>query len=343
MSSLGPAYLIHGDDHGAVAERRVRLRALAEADGAETTIESLEGPDASPAGVRAALSALQLGVARRVIVVDGVERWKEADVSEQLAPALAALPPDTTLALFAREDARTKAPPALHRAVKNAGGQVAREATMRTSELPKWVSAQGRRLGLALDPAAARALVAQVGESRQRLMRELEKLALEAHASAEAVGEERRVSAEEIELRVARSAQLQVYALADALVEGTLPRAILSYVRLRAQGERVSGLLYLMASRLRQALSAASRLERGEPASAIKRSLRMPSWAAERLLADAGKTGPERLRRALGVVADLELHTRGGPVVRSAGGSASALEEDTLALRAIETIARQGA
>jgi DNA polymerase-3 subunit delta len=343
MSSLGPAYLIHGDDHGAVAERRLRLRALAEAGGAETTIEALQGSDATPAGVCATLSALRLGVARRVIVVDGVERWKDAEVKEQLAPALAELPPDTTLALFAREDARTKAPPALHRAVKDAGGQVAREATLRTSELPKWVSAQGRRLGLALDPDAGRALVTQVGESRQRLTRELEKLALEADASVDRSGEQRRVSAEQIELRIARSAQLQAYALADALVEGTLPRAILSYVRLRAQGERVSGLLYLMASRLRQALSAASRLERGEPASAIKRSLRMPSRAAERLLADAGTTGSARLQDALGVLADLELHTRGGPIVRSAGAAASALEEDTLALRAIDTIARRDA
>ena len=31
MAELKPAYLIHGDDHGAVAERRAGLRALAEA------------------------------------------------------------------------------------------------------------------------------------------------------------------------------------------------------------------------------------------------------------------------------------------------------------------------
>ncbi|MEA2141120.1 MAG: hypothetical protein QOC91_1219, partial [Solirubrobacteraceae bacterium] len=30
MAELKPAYLIHGDDHGAVAERRAGLRALAE-------------------------------------------------------------------------------------------------------------------------------------------------------------------------------------------------------------------------------------------------------------------------------------------------------------------------
>ncbi len=46
-------------------------------------------------------------------------------------------------------------------------------------ELPKWVRAQATGIGLALDTEAAKALVAQVGERQQRLLRELEKLALE--------------------------------------------------------------------------------------------------------------------------------------------------------------------
>ncbi len=38
-------------------------------------------------------------------------------------------------------------------------------------------------MGLSLDAAAAKALVAQVGERQQRLLRELEKLALEGDPS----------------------------------------------------------------------------------------------------------------------------------------------------------------
>jgi DNA polymerase III delta subunit len=33
MPSLKPAYLIHGDDHGAIGERRARLKALGECAG----------------------------------------------------------------------------------------------------------------------------------------------------------------------------------------------------------------------------------------------------------------------------------------------------------------------
>jgi DNA polymerase-3 subunit delta len=338
MAELGPVYLIHGDDHGAVAERRARLRAVAEASGAATDIEVLQGAGATPAAVADALGAPTLALGRRVIIVDGVERWKEADVNTHLVGALAQMPAETTLALFACEDTRVKAPPALHRAVTLAGGNVAREATLSAPRLAQWVSTQARRQQLDLDTEAARALVEQVGERRQRLARELEKLALELADSADGPGV-RAVSADEIHQRAAHSAEFEVFVLADALISGGRAQAVRSYVRLRGQGERLPGLLALMASRLRQALSVTMRLQAGEPAASVRRTLRMPNAAAERLIADARDGSPERLQHALAVLADLELHTRGGPMVHSLRPAAAASDEDTQALRAIEAIA----
>ena len=91
---------------------------------------------------------------------------------------MATMPPDTTIAFFAREEGRAKAPAALHRAVKAAKGQIVAEATIKPWELAGWVREQATRLGLSLDAFAAKTLVAQVGERQQRLLRELEKLAL---------------------------------------------------------------------------------------------------------------------------------------------------------------------
>ena len=218
MAELKPAYLIHGDDHGAVAERRAGLRGLAEREGGPDSVEALEGEAGTPEGVAGALAAMTLMVGRRVILVDGVERWKQAEVEQALVPALAAMPPDTTVALFAREEGRAKAPAALHTAVKQAGGQVVAQATVKPWELPKWVRAQAARMGvIELDMAAANALVGQVGERQQRLLRELEKLALELDGEDAAP---RRVGAEDIEARAAHSAQYRAYTLADALVAG---------------------------------------------------------------------------------------------------------------------------
>ena len=333
MAELKPAYLIHGDDHGAVGERRAGLNKLAEADGGA---EVLDGDQASPEGAAAALATMTLAVGRRVIIVEDAERWREKDVEAQLAPALAAMPADTTIALFAREDARAKAPKALHDAVKKAGGQVVAQMTVKPWELPKWVREQAPRLGLSLDAAAAKALVAQVGERQQRLLRELEKLALEGEQAAG--GAPRAVSTEEIEARAAHSAEWRAYALGDALVAADGALATATYLRLREQGERVAGLTYLLASRLRDALAVAEQLAAGRSAAEIKKGLRMPPKAAERLIKDVSRSDPARMRGALGELARLELDTRGGAVLTRDRDALAEMDEDTLVQRAIEAI-----
>jgi DNA polymerase III subunit delta len=340
MSELKPAYLIHGDDHGTIAERRAGLRALAETlpDGT-ASIEVLEGDAATPAGVARALAAMTLGFGRRVMIAEGVERWRSGDVEKELAPALRSIPPGTTVAFFAREEGRTTAPANLAEAVKHAGGQVVAQMAVKPWELAKWVSAQAGRLGLALDRVAAQTLIKVVGERQQRLLRELEKLSLEAGAAGG--GDSRKpvpVTAEQVEERAAHSAQWRAYALADALVAGDERLATASLLGLREQGERLSGLTYLMASRLRDALAISLRLQAGESAAQIKRSLRMPARAAERLIADVAKSDPDRLRRALCALADLELDSRGGAPIASSRSAFAALPEDTLALRTIETV-----
>jgi DNA polymerase III subunit delta len=353
MPELKPAYLIHGDDHGAVAERRAGLRALAEGGlGGSASVELLEGDAATPGGVAAALAAMTLAIGRRVIMVEGVERWRQADVEKDLVAAIKQMPPDTTLALFAREEARAKAPAALHDAVKRAGGQVVAQMTVKPWELAKWAREQGARLGLSLDAAAAKTLVAQVGERQQRLLRELEKLALEgapatagaaadadANVSGGGAAEQRQIGVEEIERRAAHSTEWRAYGLADALVGGDGGEATLSYLRLRQQGERLSGLTYLMAQRLRDAVAVAARLQAGESVAEVKRGLRMPARAAERFVSDVANSDIERLRSALAALADLELDTRGGAPLTGSRTALTGLGEDTLALRAIEAIA----
>jgi DNA polymerase-3 subunit delta len=352
VPDLKPAYLIHGDDHGAIAERRAGLRGRAEGgEGGGASVELLEGEAATPAGVAGALAAMTLAIGRRVIMVEGVERWRQADVEQQLAAALEHMPPDTTLALFAREEARAKAPAALHDLVKRAGGQVVAQMTVRPWELAKWAREQAARLGLSLDGAAAKALVAQVGERQQRLLRELEKLALEGGspgadaseaqaADASSAAAPQRVSVQDIERRAAHSSEWRAYGLADALVGGDVREATLSYLRLRQQGERLSGLTYLMAQRLRDALAIALRLHAGESVAEIKRGLRMPARAAERFVADVARTDPDRLRTALAALADLELDSRGGAPLAGSRTALAGLDEDTLALRAIDAVTR---
>ncbi len=323
MPTFKAVYLIHGDDHGRIAERRARLRELAESISGAEGLELFEGEAATPDAVAMALSAMTLALGRRFIVVDGVERWKEKDL-DALESALGSIAPETTVAFFAREDSRAKAPERLHAAVKSADGDINAENSVKPWELPKWVIARGKELGVELEPDAARALIAHVGERQQRLLRELEKLAL---GAVEGVP----IDAAAVEELTAPSAERKAWAVADALVAGDSPAAVRAYLGLRAQGERVPGLLYWISQRVRQAHDVASALDAGEPPAQVKRRLRMPSRAADRLIADARRTGADRLREATCEIADLELASRGG----ATGGAG----EDTAAM---VTIARFG-
>ncbi|MGH2908602.1 MAG: hypothetical protein ACRDK8_04820, partial [Solirubrobacteraceae bacterium] len=156
MPTFKPAYLIHGDDHGRIAERRATLRGLAESISGAEGVELLEGENATPDRTAATLSAMTLAVTRRFIVVDGVERWKDSEM-DALEAALGAIAPETTIAFFAREESRAAAPDRLHRAVKAADGDISAEATVKPWELPRWATAQAAALGVELTSDGARA------------------------------------------------------------------------------------------------------------------------------------------------------------------------------------------
>jgi DNA polymerase-3 subunit delta len=237
-------------------------------------------------------------------------------------PVLKDLPPDLTVAFFAREDGKAKAPKPLVDAIQKAGGDLAAEMTLKARELPKWVQQNAKRLQLDVDLSAAQLLVARVGERQQRLLRELEKLALE-HGPGASIG------VDEVEEETASSSERQVWSLVDAFMARDRKAATRTFIELRGQGESLARLVPLIARRLRDVLAIAERLELGESPGQIKGSMRMGSWQADKRMAEARQSDVDTLRRALEALADLELATRGGEV----------LEEDTLALRTIDAIA----
>ena len=322
MPAFKPAYLIHGDDHGRISERRAALRAVAESQSGCNGVELFEGDTSAPDVVAGALAAMTFAIGRRFLIVDGVERWKDADIETHLLSALAGIAEETTIAFFAREEGRFKVSPKLVKAVEKAGGSVAAEGMMKAKELPKWLQGEASKLAIALDRPAAQALVAHVGERQQRLLRELEKLALE-------YGEGARIGAEEIEQAAAHSAEHQVWGLVDTFVAGDGPAATRAYLELAAQGESVTRLVGLLARRVREVLAIAQRLEAGENPQQIKAGMRGSPWALDRRIAEARRSDVGRLSRTIEVLADLELASHG----------ATELSDPTEAIRALARIA----
>jgi DNA polymerase-3 subunit delta len=318
VPSFRAAYLIHGDDHGRIAERRARLRAMAEAASGVGGVELFEGDACTPEAIVMALSSLTFAVGRRFVIADGVERWKDAEVTDTVAPAMAAMGEDTTVAFFAREDGRMKAPAKLVDAVKKAGGDISAETALKAKDLPRWLVTEASKLGITLDGAAAQALIGHVGERQQRLLRELEKLALEHGAGA-------KIGVTEVDAVAADSAERQVWGFVDAIVVRDRTTATRRFLELRAQGESMPRLIPSMARRLREVLGIADRLQEGESAAQVKATTRGNPWAIGQRIKEAQRADPDALRAALVLLADLELDTRGS----------SELDDDTSGLRAI--------
>jgi DNA polymerase-3 subunit delta len=131
--------------------------------------------------------------------------------------------------------------------------------------------------------------------------------------------------------------------LADALVSGDVKASVSTYLSLDSQGERLPSLSYQIASRLREALAVALRLQNGEPPKEIARSLRMPARAAERFVADVRKADAERLSGGLARLSDVEVDLRGGAQVSVGRRPEASLSEQTVAVLTIQAIAGEGA
>lgn len=322
MAAFKPAYLVHGDNHGRIAQRRARLREVAEGESGAEGVEVLEGDAATPETVAAALCAMTLTLGRRFVIVDGAERWKAKEVGP-VVDALAALDGSTTtVAFFAREEGRSAAPAELAKAVERAGGDVISEAAVKAWDLPKWVRGRAEALGLSIGPGAAKALVAQVGERQERLARELETLALEFGTGAT-------VTEEHVEAIAARSAERRSWDVADAMAAGNRAAAAALFVALRGQGERTGGLLAAAIGRARHVHEIAVALDAGESPKRIERRFaeerRVNAYRFKHLLAAARRIGPVDARALVERLADAERDTHGG----------GSLADDTTALRAI--------
>ena len=142
MPAFRAAYLIHGDDHGRIAERRANLRTMAETAAGTAGVEVYENEACTPENIIGALTAMTFAMGRRFVIADGVERWKESDVDPVAAALTSADPETVTVAFFAREEGRSKAPAKLHEAVTQAGCGTSRSNLYQYASPPAMTSSR---------------------------------------------------------------------------------------------------------------------------------------------------------------------------------------------------------
>jgi DNA polymerase III subunit delta len=165
---LKPAYLIAGSDRPKVDRTLGRLRSRFDADATEL----LDAAQTSGDDAVASCNVMGLfGAGERLVVVDGVEAWKAADVKAVTA-YLKAPAPGTTLALVAGE-LKKEAP--IAKAVAAAGDLLIWDVT--TKAIPRWLADQFKLHGTKVEPDACRLLAELIGDDLYELSGEVEKLA----------------------------------------------------------------------------------------------------------------------------------------------------------------------
>jgi DNA polymerase-3 subunit delta len=166
---LRPAYLLTGTDRPKIgrALRRLRTRFGDEA------VDVVRAETVSGEDVAAALNSLGLFGTGRLIVVQGVEKWKKAD-AEALDAYLSDPVHGTVLALVVEEPPKDDA---LGKLVARRNGKVLAYDVPKPKDPSVWVRGEFTRLGVQATDDAARKLVEIAGYDIGHLEQEVEKLA----------------------------------------------------------------------------------------------------------------------------------------------------------------------
>ena len=204
MSSepLLPVYLLAGSDRPKVVRALRRLRSRF----GDESIEQLAADTSDGAEAVAACNALGLFAGAdggRLVIVEGVERWKKADV-EAVVAYLGDPVPGAVLALVAEATPKSDT---LAKAVGKAGKVLAFDAP-KPRDLPGWVRSQFERLGANAEPDAARALVEIVGDDLVALATEADKITIWAGGSP--------ITREDVEGLAAPAREAAAWAITDA-------------------------------------------------------------------------------------------------------------------------------
>lgn len=323
---LEPLYLLTGTDRPKITRALSRLRARF----APESVEHLSADSAAGADAVSACNAIGLfggegGEGRRLVLVDGVERWRQEDV-DAVSDYVKSPVTGNVLALIA------DAPPKLAGLVQAAesAGAVLRFDVPKPRDPSVWVRTEFERLGVRADADAARALVEIVGDDVLELASEVEKIAT--WARGEPVGRR------EVQALAIPSGETYVWALTDAWgsrdVGGVLTACETLLERRTREAFGIAAALagYVGKVRAAQALRA-----EGLSTADIAKRLRMKDYPARKAVGHGANYTSDELDAALVRLAELDAALKGASRLSPELELERALVEVTAAREAART------
>jgi DNA polymerase III subunit delta len=263
-------------------------------------VEALEADTSSGSDAVAACNALGLfaaGGGGRLVVVNGVERWRKPDI-EAIADYLHEPVPGAVLVLVAQEALRSATLVDLCKK----RGQVLHFDVPRPSNLHAWVRSEFERSGGKADADASRALVELVGDDVVALASEVEKIV------AWAAGEP--ITRVHVEQLAAHGREAAAWALTDAWGARDLPRVLAACEHALERREPFS-LAVGLASHVARVRAAKTLAEEGLRTREIAARLKMKEFPARKAVEQSENYSAEELESALVRLAELDAALKG--------------------------------
>lgn len=206
--------------------RAALVRRAISPDFADFDYEELDATRLGPAEVLSAACQMPFGSERRLVVVRGMEQWRDRGRSadcERLAAGLTGLPSAACLVLIAlaeEEEARRKTAvnARLDAAVRDAGGLVVCRG-LRGDALVEWVIDRFRSEGKQIGRDAAEQLIHLAGEEMRPIEQEIQKLVCYA-------GDDSRITLVSVNAVTSAEPEDAVFAAVDAIVRRQPDRAL---------------------------------------------------------------------------------------------------------------------
>jgi DNA polymerase-3 subunit delta len=295
-SDLKPVYLVAGSDRPKVERAVERLRSHFDPE----AVERLQASEADGEAVVAACNALGLfGSGSRLVLVEGVDRWKAADV-KAIGDYLGWPTPDTVLALVGGE-MKKDAP--LAKTCAKSGDALIYDTGRRN--LATWVAEQFQRAGARAEPEACRVLVELVGSDLVDLATEVTKVATWAGGDG--------ITEADVEALVAPRAETPPWTLTDAWGRRDVGAVLAACERTLASGDKTpSGLTFAFAGHVGLVRACAEFSAAGVSTTEAAKRLRKNEYPVRKAFGQAEAFTEAELDSAVVRLAAVDLAVKGG-------------------------------
>lgn len=306
--------------HEALAALMHELDSDPSMEGLAENTARVEGAAARPDELLALCQTVPFLASHRLVIVEGLlsrfesagarrgrSRRKQASQESALAEwerfieALPSLPESTALVFLDGElDASRNA---FLQALRPLA-RIEEFRPLAQGDVAGWITRRAQQYGVSLQARAVAALAGLVGNHLWTLDSELRKLAVYAGDS--------QVSEDDVRSLVSLAREPNVFAMADAVIEGRARDAVDLFQRLLAEGEPPQRLLTMIARQYRLLLLAKEMLDQGTRPPEISARLRVQGFVIQRLLQQAPLYNIETLRAAYRRLLDADLSVKRG-------------------------------